>query len=69
MGVRLLTSTLLETPDSGDIETVDVREFLPPKVISDMTRKDGTRFKILRCVPGRVNDHVQLHAKIVDMVH
>ena len=35
----------------------------------DMTRKDGTRFKILRCVPGRVDNHVIMHTKTVDMVH
>ena len=69
-GVRLLTSILLETPDSGDIETVDLREFLPPRVILDMTRKDGTRFKILKCVPGHcVDNDVIMHTKIVDMVH
>ena len=68
--MRLLTGTLLEMPDSGDIETVDIREFLPQRVISDTTRKDGTRFKILRCGPDRVvNNHVRLRSKIVDLVH
>ena len=50
-GVRLLTSILLETPDSpdsGDIETVDIRELLQPRVISYMTRKDKTRFKVIK---------------------
>ena len=71
--MRLLTSILLETPDSpdlGDIETVDIREFLPPRVISDMTRKDGTRFKVIKCVPGScVDNNVIMRTKIDDMVH
>ena len=71
--MRLLTSILLETPnspDSGDIETVDIREFLPPRVISNMTRKDETRFKVVKCVPGNhVDNDVIMRTKIDDMVH
>ena len=67
-GVRLLTSVLIETPDSGDMEIVDIREFLPPRVISDMTRINSTRFKIQRIGPGRVDNHLRLREKIVDVV-
>ena len=68
-GVRLLTSVLIETPDSMDMEIVDIREFLPPRVISDMTRKDGTRFRIQRIGPGRVDDHLRVRQRIYDVVH
>ena len=68
-GVRLLTSVLIETPISADIEIVDIRDFLPPRVISDMTRKDGTRFRIQRIVPERVDNHSRLRQKIDDVVH
>jgi len=67
--VRLLTSVLIETPDSGDMEIVDIREFLPPRVISDMTRINGTRFKIQRIGPGRVDNYFRLREKIVNVVH
>ena len=67
-GVRLLTSVLIEMPDSGDMEIVDIRVFLLPRVISDMTRINGTRFKIQRIGPGRVDNHLRLREKIVDVV-
>ena len=56
-------------PDSGDMEIVDIREFLPLRVISDMNRKDGIWFKIRRIGPGCVDDHFRLRGKIVDVVH
>ena len=70
LGVRLPTSSLLEMTDTGDIETVDIKEFLPQRVISYMSRNDGTMFKIMRCGLGRVVDNqVRLRRKINDLVN
>ena len=46
-GVRLLTSSLLETAEEGDVEMVNIKDYIPQRVISDMSRKDGTIFKVL----------------------
>ena len=69
-GVRLLTSSLLETAEEGDVETVNIKDYLPQRVISDMSRKDGTIFKVLRYGSDvLVNDQVRLSSKMDDLVY
>ena len=67
-GVKLLTSTLLETPATKDMETVDIKEFLPKEVKDDMTRKDGTVFRIMRYTPTMVDDTIRLSSRVDDLM-
>ena len=66
--MRLPTSILLETPAMKDMETVDIKEFLPKRVKDDMTRKDGTVFRIMRYTPTMVDDTIRLSSRVDDLM-
>ena len=69
-GFRLLTGSLLEKSEDGQItEVVDIKDYLPEEVLKNMTRKDKTRFKVLRYASGVLNEEDMLHRKIEEMVH
>ena len=44
-GVKLLTLELIQNKNTDNTSVVDLREYLPQKVIKEMSRKDGTKFK------------------------
>ena len=50
------------------METVDIKEFLPKKVKDDMTRKDGTVFRIMRYTPTMVDDTIRLSSRVDDLM-
>ena len=69
-GFRLLTGSLLEKSEDGQItEVVDIKDYLPEEVLKNMTRKDKTRFKVLRYASGVLNENEMLVRKIEEMVH
>ena len=53
-GVELLTSELSRNNNTENTSVVDLRHYLSPKVIKEMLRKDGTKFKYVTFNTGMI---------------
>ena len=60
--------TEMDAVGRGDIEVVDIKDFLPQCIINDMTRKDGTRFKVRFCHPEEIDINTRLKQKVDELL-
>ena len=68
-GVKLLTSELIRNKHTENTSVVDLRDYLPQKVIKEMSRKDGTKFKYVTFNAGTIKKESVLHQKVGELVH
>jgi len=68
-GVKLLTSELIRNNNIENTSVVDLRDYLSPKVINEMSRKDGTKFKYVKFNAGTITKGSVLQQKVGELVH
>ena len=68
-GKRLMTSMIIGTNQSDNMERVDIQDYLPSRVMTDMCRKDKTVFNVMKCGTGVGNTHDILSRKVGELVH
>jgi hypothetical protein len=68
-GKRLMTSMIIGTNESDNMERVDIQDYLPSRVMTDMCRKDRTVFNVMKCGTGVGNTHDILSRKVGELVH
>ena len=52
--VKLLTSKLIASKNTENTCANDLQDYLLPKVIKEMSRKDGTKFKYVKFDTGNI---------------
>ena len=68
-GVKLLTSELIRNKSKENTSVIDLRDYLPLKVIKEMSRKDGTKFKYVTFNAGTITKESVLGQKVGELVH
>ena len=72
-GIEVLMSSVIHEDDedlvSGKMEVVDIKSYLPRRVLSDMTRKDGTFFQVRHLNAYDVDVTTRMNAKVDEIVH
>jgi len=68
-GVKLLTSELIRNKSKENTSVIDLRDYLPLKVIKEMSRKDGTKFKYVTFNAGTNTKESVLGQKVGELVH
>ena len=68
-GVKLLTSELIANKSTENTFVVDLRDYLPQKVIREMSRKDGTKFKYVKFETENITKETVLRQRVGELVH
>jgi len=60
---------LIRNNNTENTSVIDLQDYLPPKVIKEMSRKDGTQFKYVKFNAGTITKGSVLQQKVGELVH
>ena len=67
--MKLLTSKLIASNNTEHMCVIDLQDYLPPKVIKEISRKDGTKFKYVKFNTGNITKESVLRQRVGELVH